>query len=122
EPKSEGQKIVHLESCRLYNELVERRRLRHVFTKAGLSSALWALLLSGAAINIGVTWCFHVKNKKMHLWMTVLTSALLGLMIFLIAAMDHPFMGRLAVTPESFRLVYERLMKPDIDRNNAQTR
>jgi hypothetical protein len=122
EPRSETQKIVHFESCRLYNELVVRRRARHVYTKAGLSSYLWALLLIGAAITIAVTWCFHVKNKRMHLWMTALTSSLLGLMIFLLAAMDNPFMGNISVSPESFHLVYDRLMKPDIDRNNARTR
>lgn len=112
QPASEGQKILHSESCRLFNELVERRRQRHVFAKAGLSGSLWALVLIGAVISIAVTWCFHVKNKKMHIWMTGLLSSLLGLMIFLLAAMDHPFMGKLAVSPESFNLVYDRLMKP----------
>lgn len=112
EPKSEGEKIVHSESLRLYNQLVERRRQRHVYTKSGLSSSLWALVLIGGAITIAVTWCFHVKNKRMHLWMTCLLSALLGLMIFLLAAMDNPFMGRMSVSPDSFHLVYDRLMKP----------
>lgn len=112
EPASQGQLILHSESLRQFNLLVERRRARHVYVKAGLSSSLWALVLIGAAISIAVTWCFHVRNKRMHLWMTALMSSLLGLMIFLLAAMDHPFMGKLAVSPESFRLVYDRLMVP----------
>ena len=65
---------------------------------AGLSGALWALVLIGAVINIAVTWCFHLHNRRMHLWMTVLTSSLLGLMIFLLAAMDHPYLGKLSVS------------------------
>lgn len=112
EPASEGQRILHAEAFKRFNELVLRRRDRHVWVKAGLSTSLWALVLLGAVINIAVTWCFHVKNKKMHLWMTALTSSLLGLMIFLLAAMDHPFMGKMSISPESFRLVYDRLMKP----------
>jgi hypothetical protein len=114
EPVSEGQKVLHAETCHLFNELIQRRRDRHVFTKAGLSASLWALVLIGAVINIAVTWCFHVKNKKMHIWMTAVLSSLLGLMIFLLAAMDHPFMGELSVSSESFQLVYDRLMKPDL--------
>lgn len=112
EPTSESQKILDSECWRKLNELVERRRQRHVYTKAGLSSSLWALVFIGAVNNIAVTWCFHVKNKWMHLWMTALLSSLLGLMVFLLAAMDHPFMGEISVSPESFQLVYDRLMAP----------
>lgn len=120
EPASEGQKILHAESYRLYNELIMRRRDRHVYAKAGLPSSMWALVLIGSVINIAVTWCFHVKRKRMHVWMTALMSSLLGLMIFLLAAMDNPFMGKISVSPESFQLVYERLMKPDLPMTHLQ--
>jgi hypothetical protein len=36
---------------------------------------------------------------------------LLGLLIFLIAAMDNPFRGEYCVSPETFILLYEGLMK-----------
>jgi hypothetical protein len=112
EPASEEQKILHSVSYREFDQLVDRRRARHVMVTAGLSQSLWALVLIGALINIAVTWCFHVKSRRMHLWMTALMSSLLGLMIFLLAAMDHPFMGKISVAPTSFQLVYDRLMKP----------
>ena len=48
----------------------------------------------------------------MHFWMTVMFSGLLGLMIFLLAAMDNPFRGQISVGPEAFEMVYEQLMKP----------
>jgi hypothetical protein len=48
----------------------------------------------------------------MHFWMTVLLSVLLGLMIFLLAAMDHPYLGVVSVGPEAFEVVYDQLMKP----------
>jgi hypothetical protein len=37
------------------------------------------------------------------------------MMIFLLAAMDHPFRGELSVGPEAFELVYDQLMKPGAD-------
>jgi hypothetical protein len=112
EPASEGQKVLHEVSYKLFNELVERRRSRLLGVTAGLSGALSALVLIGAAINIAVTWFFHLHNQRMHLWMTALTSTLLGLMIFLLAAMDHPYLGKLSVSAEPFRLVYDQLMNP----------
>jgi hypothetical protein len=112
EPRTEAQKTIHAESYRQFNELVQRRRSRLLMAKAGLSSSLWTLVLAGALINIAVTWCFHLKNYKMHLWMTALISSLLGLMIFLLAAMDHPFMGKVAVSSEPYQVVYEQLMNP----------
>jgi len=113
EPYSEEQKVLHAETYNRFNELVERRRSRLLGVTAGLSGALSVLVLIGAAINIAVTWCFHLRNQKMHFWMTAMTSSLLGLMIFLLAAMDHPYLGKISVSFEPFQLVYEDLMKPD---------
>jgi hypothetical protein len=112
-PATEAQKTLLSESSHQNNELVEWRRSRHVSVTAGLSTSLWALVLIGAVISIAVSWAFHVKNRRMHLWMTALVSSLLGLMVFLLAAMDHPFMGKISVSSAPFEIVYETLMKPD---------
>ena len=114
EPASEQQKILHRETYDRFNELVERRRSRLLGVTAGLSGALWVLVYIGAVINIAVTWCFHLQNQKMHLWMTALTSSLLGLMIFLLSAMDHPYFGQISVSLEPFKLIYDDLMKPGL--------
>jgi hypothetical protein len=65
----------------------------------------------GAFFNIAVTWSFHMKSQSMHFWMTVMLSGLLGLLIFLMADLDHPFRGEISVSPEAFEVVYEQLMK-----------
>lgn len=112
EPVSNEQKDLHEESYRQFNELVQCRRSRLLSVTAGLSGALWGLVLLGAGINIAVTWCFHLHNQRMHFWLTVLISSLLGLMIFLLAAMDHPYLGKISVSSEPFQLVYEEVMDP----------
>ena len=112
EPVTEGQKILHGEAVHQFNQLVERRRSRVLSVKAGLPGSLWALVLIGGAINIAVTWLFHVQKARMHFWLTLLTSSLLGLMIFLLAAMDNPYRGKISVGPEACEIVYERVMKP----------
>ena len=80
---------------------------------AGLPVSLWVVVLVGAFLNIAVTWFFHMRSESMHFWMTAIFSALLSLLIFLLAAMDQPFRGEISVGPEAFEAVYEQLMKPE---------
>jgi hypothetical protein len=73
---------------------------------------LWSVVLVGAFITITVTWFFDMRSQSMHFWMTIMFSGLLGLLIFLLAAMDNPFRGDISVGPEAFELVYKQLMQP----------
>ena len=112
EPATEGQKTLHAEAYREFSRVVELRRTRLRSVTSGLPPSLWVVLLVGAVVNIAVTWFFHMRSQSMHFWMTVMFSGLLGLMIFLLAAMDNPFRGQISVGPEAFEMVYEQLMKP----------
>jgi hypothetical protein len=112
EPVTEGQKTLHAEAYREFDRIVELRGIRLKSVVEGLPSSLWSVVLIGAFFNIAVTWFFDMRSQSMHFWMTVMFSGLLGLLIFLLAAMDNPFRGEISVGPEAFELVYERLMKP----------
>ena len=112
EPSTEGQKTLHAEAYREFDRIVELRRTRLRSVAAGLPAPLWYVLLVGAFFNIAVSWFFHMRSQSMHFWMTVMLSGLLGLLIFLLAALDHPFRGAISVGPEAFEMVYEQLMKP----------
>lgn len=112
EPSTEGQKTLHAEAYREFDRIVELRRTRLRSVTAGLPAPLWYVLLVGAFFNIAVSWFFHMRSQSMHFWMTVMLSGLLGLLIFLLAALDHPFRGAISVGPEAFEMVYEHLMKP----------
>jgi len=73
---------------------------------------LWTLVIAGAIICIAVSWFFHTASFSIHIWMTTLLSVLLGLIIFLIAVLDNPYRGKLSVTPEPLKHVYEQIMTP----------
>jgi uncharacterized protein DUF4239 len=111
EPMTEGQRTLYAEAYRHFDRIVELRRGRLKSVVAGLPAALWCVVLVGAFINIAGTWFFDMKSRSMHMWMTVMFSGLLGLLIFLLAAMDNPFRGEISVGPEAFELVYQQLMK-----------
>jgi hypothetical protein len=112
EPVTEGQKTLLAVAYREFDRIVELRRMRLQSVVTGLPSPLWSVVLVGALLNIAVTWFFDMRSQSMHFWMTVMFSGLLGLLIFLLAALDNPFRGEISVSPEAFELVYERLMKP----------
>jgi hypothetical protein len=115
EPATEGQKALHAQTYRELDRIVELGRIRLQGVTAGLPAPLWSVVLVGAFLNIAVTWFFDMKSHSMHLWMTIMFSGLLGLLIFLLAAMESPFRGEISVGPGAFELVYEQLMKPGSD-------
>ena len=113
EPGTPGQQILHAESYKQFNNLVEARRARLSAVTIGLPDALWALVILGALISIGVTLFFDTHSLSMHLWMTILMSTLLGLMVFLIGTLDNPFRGKVSVGPASLVMVYQQLMEDE---------
>jgi hypothetical protein len=111
EPRTEGQKALYAEALRGFNQIAELRGRRLQSVRAGLPGWLWTIVFAGAFINIAVTWFFDLRSWSMHFWMTVMLATLLGLLIFLLGAMDNPFRGGISVGPEPFVLVYERRMQ-----------
>ncbi len=111
EPKTAGQQILHAESFKQFNNLVEARRSRLDSVTASIPTALWMLVILGALISITVTLFFDTPSFNMHLWMTILMSGLLGLLIFLVGTLDNPFRGKVSVGPQALDRVYQQLMK-----------
>jgi len=93
EPMTEGQKALLAEAYREFDRIVELGRIRLQSVTAGLPGPLWSVVLVGAFLNIAVTWFFDMRSQSMHMWMTAMFSCLLGLLVFLLAAMESPFRG-----------------------------
>ena len=114
EPKTEREKIVTDEAYRQFNILVEARRARLETVTSGMPSSLWSLVILGGLITLTVTLFFDTPSLRMHVWMTVLLSVLLGLMIFLIGTLDNPFRGKVSVGPGSLERVYKQVMESHV--------
>jgi hypothetical protein len=78
------------------------RRGRLIASQLGLSSLVWAVLLAGAAITVAFSYLFGVESEALHRMMVGLLSAMIGLNLFLVAALDRPFTGDLHVSPDAF--------------------
>lgn len=87
----------------------DARRQRLNENKTGLPTALWLALLAGAALTIGFTYLFGVKNLRLHLLMTGLIAAMIAVLFALMVVLDYPYRGDASVSPEPFPLVKVRL-------------
>jgi hypothetical protein len=47
----------------------------------------------------------------LHAILVTLLSAFMGLVIFMILALDRPFRGDLGIGPEPYELIFDQLMK-----------
>jgi hypothetical protein len=110
-PITDKDKIFYAEVFDQFNVLIEKRRLRLNAVNTCLPSTIWMILFLGAFINIMLTWLLVIQNKKLDIMVNVLSGALLGSLIFLIAAMDNPFRGEFSVSADSFKLLLNGLMK-----------
>ena len=113
EPTTEGQKILHAEALRAYNNMIQARRLRLDAVGTGLPGVMWAVVLVGAVIGLVATFFFRVEDARLHGILVTLLAAFMGLIIFMILALDQPFRGDLGIGPQSYQLVYDHLMTPN---------
>jgi len=112
DPATEGQKALHGETLRAYNQMIQARRLRLDSVNTGLPAVMWVVILAGAFIGLSSSFFFKVEDARLHEIQVLLLAAFIGLVIFMIFALDHPFRGDLGVPSDPYQLIYDQLMKP----------
>lgn len=112
EPTTEQQKIVAGEAYRAFNDLTASRRARLNSITAEIPGPVWAIVIAGALLSLVTAWFFDTASFSMHLCMTIIFSALIGLLIYQIVSLDNPYRGRISVSPEPLERVYEQIMVP----------
>jgi hypothetical protein len=110
EPSTEGQKIVHAETLRAYNTMIQARRLRLDAVGTGLPGIMWSVIVAGALIGLTTSFFFKVEDPRLHLILVLLLALFVGLVIFMVVALDQPFRGDLGLSPEPYQLIYDQLM------------
>lgn len=101
--------IAYAEAAAQFEKLVELRSNRLVKVASGIPALLWIVVLIGAVFTIGIIWMLDMQ-VNIHAILTAVISMFLGLVIFLIAEMDHPFRGDVLADSGAYQLVYNGLM------------
>jgi hypothetical protein len=112
EPVTESQKILHAETLRAYNLLIQARRMRLDAATTSLPGVMWGVIIAGAFISLTSSFFFKVQDARLHGILVTLLAIFMGLVIFMILALDRPFQGDLGIGPQPYQLIYDMLMKP----------
>ncbi len=112
EPVTESQKLLHAETLRAYNNMIQARRMRLDAVLTHLPGVMWIVIILGALISLGAAFFFKVEDVRVHGILVTLLAMFIGMVIFMTFALDRPFMGDLAVGSDAYQLIYDHLMKP----------
>lgn len=112
EPATEGQKLLHAEALGAYNRMVQARRQRLDAVGSGLPSVMWLVLLPGAMGCLLLYILYPVEDGRYQAIMVTAVAGFLAMVLFVVVALDRPFRGPMAITADSYQLVYEQLMVP----------
>ncbi|HSF58782.1 MAG TPA: DUF4239 domain-containing protein [Candidatus Binatia bacterium] len=106
EPRSDHESVWYAKSLDRLDELGDYRRLRLLSNRAAVPALMWVVLLSAGIITIGFSFFFGTQNRSAQGLMIGALSATIGLVLFLIWALNHPFAGLVPVEPVPFHQLW----------------
>ncbi|WP_276022000.1 bestrophin-like domain [Mycobacterium barrassiae] len=84
------------------NVLTAQRNTRILDAIPRIPGLLWTGLLFGGVLLIGLIGFSRLDSRRNHMILSSAIAILLGLLLFLIFWLDHPFGRQMGVTPRSF--------------------
>jgi hypothetical protein len=108
EPHTKADEQLYAEGLDQVQRLADARRMRLVAAEEGIPGVLWAVLIFGGIAVVSFTYLFGLENTWAHRLMVLTLAAVIGLVLFTIGAMEHPFSGGARISTEAFDLVLER--------------
>jgi len=112
EPTTKTQDVLQGEMQRYLDAMAVAREQRLAAVSSSIPGLLWYLVLIGAFLTVAFVWMLHMNFVSQFL-LGGITALFLGFMIFLIYSLDRPLQGAISVTPDSFKTVYDQVMKWD---------
>lgn len=85
--------------------LLDARRDRILANREGIPLVLWATMLVLGSVTVLFSFYFRVDRAAAHAAMVAALGAILALTFALIAELDFPFRGDMAVAPDAFTQV-----------------
>ena len=70
---------------------------------------MWAIVLVGAVLTISVTYLLQI-DRVVQIVLTGFLAMFIGLVVFVIACLDEPLSGPLAIDSHPYQLVLDRLI------------
>jgi hypothetical protein len=108
QPRTQADVQLYAEGLDQVQRLADARRMRLVAAEEGVPAVLWAVLIFGGIAAVSFTYLFGLENTWAHRLMVVTLASVIGLVLFTIGAMEHPFSGGARIGTGAFDLILER--------------
>jgi hypothetical protein len=108
DPHTKADEQLYAKGLDQVEELNDARRLRLVAAEAGVPGVLWSVLIFGAIAAVGFTYLFGMESTWAHRLMVLTLAAVIGLVLFTVGALEHPFSGGAHIGTGAFELILER--------------
>jgi hypothetical protein len=102
-PSSPQEERVYPQLTQEIGEVLDARRDRLFLGERGVDTVTWIIIILGGMITVAFAAFFRMENRRAQLLLTSMMALMFGLMLFLIAATDHPLWGRISVDPGPFK-------------------
>ena len=109
EPTSPGQQIVHAETFAAFQEFAAARQQRLTGVITEIPDVLWYAVLVGAAINLLLFVMLRMRPLQ-QFFLGTISAFFLGVILFVIIALDDPLRGESGLDPDPLILLWDRTM------------
>jgi hypothetical protein len=108
DPRTKAEEQLYARGLEQVGTLADARRMRLVASEEGVPAVLWAVLIFGAIATVGFTYLFGLASTWAHRLMVLTLAAVIGLVLFTVGALEHPFSGGARIGTGAFELILER--------------
>lgn len=105
-PKNQFQIQLVAEMFNHLNELSIYRGLRTASMESEISPPIWLPLILGALITIFCSLLMDIEHTRMHIGLNSLLGVIIGMFLFIIILLDHPFTGSFGIKPKSYKEIF----------------
>ena len=108
QPRTKGEEQLFSKGLDDVENLADARRMRLVASEEGVPGILWSVLVVGGVAAVGFTYLFGLESTWAHRLMVATLAAVIGLVLFTVGALGHPFAGGARIGTGAFDLILER--------------
>ena len=101
-PTTKVGEIMATQFSQTLSQLLLDRDTRMIHARKSLSWIMWLAAIGGGLITVGMSFVLSMEREFPHVVMTSVLAALIGILLFIMAVLDHPFVGPVGITAEPF--------------------
>lgn len=101
-PESNAERLLHPDTVAEVSRLQAYRHARRHAVTLSLPPVLWLVVFAGAGLSISMVYTLRTESARLHVLLVCALGAIVGLVLFLVLAMDHPLWGELSVPKDPF--------------------